>query len=82
MESHRRYFRIDRNKIGLLRFMLEAYEGIATLTTIDPAEGRVVLLVPPGCEEDVDTLLADLSGDIFLEPEKSVNWQSVEPESN
>ena len=73
MESHKRYFRIDKNKIGLLRFMLEAYEGIATLTTIDPVEGRVVLLVPPGCEEDVDTLLTDLSGDIFLEPEKAVN---------
>jgi hypothetical protein len=73
MESHKRYFRIDKNKIGLFRFLLEGYEGIATLTTIDPARGRVVLLVPPGCEKDVDTLLDDLSGDIFLEPEKAVN---------
>lgn len=52
--------------------MLEAYEGIATLTTIDPVEGRVVLLVPPGCEEDVDTLLTDLSGDIFFEADTEI----------
>lgn len=69
MESLRRYFRIDRKQIGLLRFFLEGYEGIATLTTVDQVAGRVVLLVPPGCETEVDTLLADLDGDILLEPD-------------
>ena len=63
---------MDRKQIGLLRFILEAYEGIAALTTIDPAAGRVVLLVPPGCEPEVDTLLADLADDIYLEPENAV----------
>ena len=48
--------------------MLEAYEGIATLTTVDPDEGLVVLLVPPGCETEVDTLLTDLAGEFYLEP--------------
>ncbi len=69
---------MEKNKIGLLRFMLEGYEGIATLTTIDPVEGRVVLLIPPGCEEDVDTLLADLSGEIFFEPDRPVEGQPPE----
>lgn len=62
---------MDRKQIGLLRFILEAYEGIAALTTIDPAEGRVVLLVPPGCGAEVDTLLADLAGDIYMEQENA-----------
>ena len=53
----------------MLRFILEAYEGIAALTTVDAAAGRVVLLVPPGCEAEVDALLDDLSGDIYLEHE-------------
>ncbi|MCP3951210.1 MAG: DUF4911 domain-containing protein [Desulfobacterales bacterium] len=69
MESEKRYFRMDRRQIGLLRFILEAYEGIAALTTIDAAQGRVVLMVPPGCEAEVDTLLADVSGEIYLEPD-------------
>ena len=68
MESQKRYFRIDRRKIGLFRFMLEAYEGIATLTTVDADQGLVVLRVPSGCEGEVDTLLADLSGEVYLEP--------------
>ena len=72
MESKRKYLRIDRNKIGLFRFMLEGYEGLATLTTIDPAQGRVVLLIPPGSENEVDTLLAELSGDFFFEPDTPV----------
>lgn len=71
MESQKRHFRMDRKQIGLLRFVLEAYEGIAALTTIDPVEGRVVLLVPPGCEAEVDHLLADLAGDIYMEPENA-----------
>jgi len=62
---------MDRKQIGRLRFILEAYEGIAALTTIAPAEGRVVLLVPPGCEAEVDQLLADLAGEIYLEPENA-----------
>jgi len=48
--------------------MLESYEGIATLTTVDPDEGLVVLLVPPGCEAEVDTLLVDLAGEFYMEP--------------
>ena len=58
---------MDRKQIGLLRFILESYEGIATLTTLDSAEGRVLLRVPPGCEAEVDDLLEDLADSIRLE---------------
>ena len=67
MESENRYFRIDRRQIGLFRFLLEAYEGIASLTTLDAATGRVVLRVPPGCGADVDALLADLAEEVYME---------------
>ena len=60
---------MDRKQIGLLRFILESYEGIATLTTLDSAEGRVLLRVPPGCETEVDDLLEDLADSIRLEPD-------------
>ena len=71
MQSQKRYFRIDKRNIGFFRFILEAYEGIATLTTVDPNAGRILLRVPPGCEREVDTLLAELAGDIYLEPEEA-----------
>jgi hypothetical protein len=79
MESGKRFYRISRQQIGHLRFILEGYEGIATLTTIDPVQGRILLLVPPGCDDEVDSLLSDLAGDIYLEPEK--NTPQIKPTS-
>lgn len=73
MQSQKRYFRIDKRQIAYLRFILEGYEGIATLTTVDPEAGRVLLRVPEGCEREVDTLLADLAGDIYLESEEATS---------
>jgi hypothetical protein len=73
VKSQERYFRIDRQQIGLFRFILEAYDGIASLTTVDPDMGRVLLRVPPGREKEVDLLLAELADEIYLEPEDATN---------
>lgn len=70
MKSKERYFRVNKQQIGYLRFILEGYEGIAALTTVDPGLGQVLLRIPPGCEKEVDTLLADLAGEVYLEPQK------------
>lgn len=68
METNKRYYRIDRRAISLLRFLLEAYDGIAGLTTIDPKTGLVVLCIAPGCEADVDVLIEDLQKDVMIQP--------------
>jgi hypothetical protein len=68
--STTRYYKVDRRDISLLRFILEAYEGVATLTTVDPAEGIVKVLIAPGYEGLVTELLQALcaSRDILIEP--------------
>jgi len=48
---------IRPREIHYLRFTLEAYEGLATLTTLQPQLGLVQLNVAPGCEEDVRKIL-------------------------
>lgn len=63
-----RYYRVDRRSICLLRFILEGYDGLAVLTTLDAREGIVVLRIAPGCEEDVDRLLCELKKDVLIEP--------------
>jgi hypothetical protein len=70
LRSQRRYYRVDRRDISLLRFILEAYEGVATLTTIDPAGGVVMVTMAPGQEPIVTEVLALLGArrDIRLEP--------------
>jgi hypothetical protein len=48
---------IRPREIHYLRFTLEAYEGLATLTTLEPQLGLVQLNVAPGCEGDVLKIL-------------------------
>lgn len=62
----KRYFRVDRRHIAYFRFILEAYEGMATLSTLDAREGTVVLQIPECFAEDADGLLAALAVEIGL----------------
>jgi hypothetical protein len=68
LNTTRKYFRVDRRKIAFLKFIFEAYDGIVTLTTVDPNQGVVVLCIAPGCEDDVDMILQDLENDMLIEP--------------
>ncbi len=48
---------VNPHQIHYLRFILEAYEGMALVSTIDQALGRVLLSIAPGCEKDVLAIL-------------------------
>jgi len=68
VETVKRYYRVDRSAIAYLKFIIEAYDGIATLRTLDPAMGTICLSIAPGCECDVDLVLADLEAELMIEP--------------
>ena len=68
MESCKHYYRMDRRAIYMLRFLLEAYDGIAGLSTLDSSEGRIVLYVPPGCEREVAALIKEVSLEYMIQP--------------
>ena len=57
---------IDPYQIHYLRFIIEAYEGIAVVTTLDPKSGLVQLSIAPGCEEDVLEILQAESAELKL----------------
>jgi len=61
-------YRVDRREIAFLRFVIEGYDGIAVLSTLDAREGIVVLHVAPGCEDTIETIMADLSKEIMMQP--------------
>ena len=67
LETIKRYYRVDRREIAFLRFILEAYDGIAVLRTQDRELGLIVLDIAPGCEAEVDLILRDLKHDILIE---------------
>jgi len=63
----KKYFRIDRKEICFLKFIIEAYDGIAVLTTIDPVKGLIVINIAPGCEKEVEMIIKDLEKTIMIE---------------
>jgi hypothetical protein len=68
LETSKKYYRVDRRQIAYLRFIFEAYDGIAVLRTLDAQKGIVVLQIAPGCEADVEFVLQDLRKHIMIEP--------------
>lgn len=67
LETTKRYYRVDRREIAYLRFIFEAYDGIAVVKTVDARKGIVALHVAPGCDDDVEYVLQDLKREIMIE---------------
>ena len=63
VETTRRVYRVERSQIGFIKFILEAYDNVAVLSTLDPRLALVQVVVAPGCETMVDGIMADLGVD-------------------
>jgi hypothetical protein len=61
------YYRVVRKDLVLLKFILEAYEGMSTMSTVDKVAGIVRVSIPAGFVADMESLLAALSGMISLQ---------------
>jgi uncharacterized protein DUF4911 len=66
LEPSVRFFRLDRHDLVYLKFVLEAYEGMSTLSTVDPKGGIVRLSIPGGFEDDMRRIIDALSKEIPL----------------
>ncbi len=62
---HKQYH-VDTSRIGYLRFIFEAHEGIATITTLEPSRGLIRLAVPPERIQTVDTIVNELKKDMVF----------------
>ena len=60
-------FKVNREDIAYLKFVLESYEGLGVLRTVDPRSGIVEVMVPPGLEEDMEMVLEGLRDEISIE---------------
>jgi hypothetical protein len=60
-KSARKVFQVDRESVGYIKFIFEAYDGLAILTTIDPLVAIVEVKISPGSENDVEEILEDLN---------------------
>ncbi len=67
MDTQSRYFRVKRKDIAYFKFIIESYEGMAVVRTLDPKEAVVELMVAPGWESDLGRLVDDLQKEIPVE---------------
>ena len=67
MQCNKKYVRVDKRQIGFMKFIFEAYDNVANLTTIDAALGVVSINIPDGCNDIVDDLLKSLGRDMLIE---------------
>ena len=68
MRCHKKYLRVDRRRIGFMKFIFEAYDGIANLTTVDAELGVISINIPDGCVDTVNLLIDILGREMLIEP--------------
>lgn len=59
--------RIDKKEIAYVDALLESYENLAVVSTIDPAKGIIEFLVSPSFISETKELLTALKKEICLE---------------
>jgi len=67
LQTVKQHYRVERSQIAFMKFIFEAYDGIALIETLDPDAGLIVLHIAPGCEPEVAVVLQDLEKDILME---------------
>ncbi len=66
MQTIRRVYRIAPHAIGFVKFIIEAYDNLAVMSTLDPRQGIVGLAIAPGCQDQVDGIMASLAADVDM----------------
>ncbi|ABA89691.1 hypothetical protein Pcar_2452 [Syntrophotalea carbinolica DSM 2380] len=62
------YFIVSRKDIGYMRFILESYDGLLFMRTIDAAKGLIEVGFHPSRRQDALALLQSLTVEVGLEP--------------
>lgn len=71
METHQKEYIVERKRIGFIKFIFEAHEGVAVVTTLDSKpgtdKGRILLSVAPELTCEADMIIRDLKKDFMFD---------------
>lgn len=62
----RRCYRLDRSGIALLRFLVEGYDGLLFLRTLDAGVALVEFAYAPASRREAEAVLAALAGECVM----------------
>jgi Domain of unknown function (DUF4911) len=63
-----RYFKVDHRDMVFIKFILEAYEGMNVMSTVDNKAGIIRIAIMPGFVSDMDELIADMGKQLPMQP--------------
>jgi len=71
----KRYFRLPPRHIAHFQFLVEGYDGIATVTTVDSKAAVLMLCIPDGLEGDVDRVLDAMAQEGWIPFREEADWK-------
>ena len=66
MQTIHKIYRVEKSRIGFLKFIFEAHDGLAVITTLNAGGGMVRFAIAPDCLEEVNAVVGDLQKEIFI----------------
>ena len=72
---HKRFFRLPARHIAHFQFIIEGYDGIATVTTVDPKAAVVMVLIPDGLQSHVDSVLDAMTREGAIPFRETPGWK-------
>ncbi len=76
-----RFFRVPLHEIGYLRAIVDGYDGLAVVRSLDPRRGEVEWLVGEGRDGEADALVERLRAEIGLqEIARPADWYDLSDE--
>lgn len=61
------FYKVNKNDIAAIKFLLESYENIFSVSTIDPKIPKIQITVAPDFLHDAKEILADLKCKFFMD---------------
>ena len=65
-----KYLKLKRRDISYFQFLIESYEGLATVTTVDKNKAVVKISIMRDFVSDIDEILDDLGKEIEFTEER------------
>lgn len=69
----KKYYKLKRKDISFIQFIIEGYEGMATVTTIDPHTAVIRVSIVPDFLSEIQNVINDLRNTYEME---EINYQS------
>lgn len=67
MNVSKKYYRVNPRDICFIRYVFEAHDGLAVISTLSRERDTIVLRIAPGCEEEVAAVVDGLKMELIMD---------------